>query len=85
MKKLILVLFLSIVMSFLISCSGKKEENKELHESLKNAQNMTLSIDKIENKYFLAQLPWPSPNKYKVFAKLGKEYCVGDYVDVYYK
>lgn len=72
-------------MSFLISCSGKKEENKELHESLKNAQNMTLSIDKIENKYFLAQLPWPSPNKYKVFAKLGKEYCVGDYVDVYYK
>jgi len=44
----------------------------------------TLYDGEIEDDYFLGAHPWASSRKYKVFASLDKDLCVGDYVDVYF-
>lgn len=90
MKRMMQILCLMVMMSLFVSCAGKKDDNEVQTDDaakadiIKNSQEVTLSIQEIEDDYFLAVLPWPSPIKYKVFAKLSKDFCVGDYVDVYY-
>lgn len=87
MKKILYLLCMIITASLVVSCSGKKENNNtnENQDNIENSENITLSIDEIKDDYFMAQHPWPSPIIYKVYTKLDKKYCVGDYVDVYYK
>lgn len=78
MKKMMRTVIMIVMALLLAACSGEKED----HEG---QEVITLSIDEIKENFFLAQHPWPSPLKYKVFANLEEDYCVGDFVDVYYE
>ncbi len=85
MKKLILLLCAAMLIVSLIGCSKKNISSEAIREKYKDAQMMTVMIDDIEKGYFLGMHPFPSVPKYKVYGSLGKEFCKGDYVDVYYK
>jgi hypothetical protein len=84
MKKLIRVLCEIAMISLLVSCSKEKVVTDDQQVNIDNSQCITLAIDEIDDLYFLAQLPWPSPEKYKVLINLDDNFCEGDYVDVYY-
>lgn len=71
-------------MCLLISCTKKNENNDNPKVNTDNLESIILLIEEIEDEYFLGMHPWASPRKYKVFASLNKELCVGDYVDVYF-
>ncbi|MDF2942338.1 MAG: hypothetical protein K0S01_1196 [Herbinix sp.] len=84
MKRIFQVVYIIIILCLLISCSKKNEDKDESKENIENSESLTLSIQEIGDGYFLAVPPWPSPENYKVFASLDKDFCIGDYVDVYY-
>lgn len=79
MKKAVQLLCFLVILFAFVSCSKKEKENGEMGEYI------TLSIDEINEDYFLAQHPWASPLRYKVFYELKDDYCVGDYVTVFYE
>lgn len=85
MKKMRALIFIIVMLFSLVSCKGKKEVTEEEKAIIKNAESITLAIAEIEDGYFLAEQPWPSPLHYKVYASLDMDYCVGDYVEVYYE
>lgn len=60
-------------------------ESKEASTKEKEEDYVVVKITHIDWEYFLAEAPWQSNIKYIIHAKLGDEYCEGDYVDVVYK
>ncbi|HWT75011.1 MAG TPA: hypothetical protein VN258_09885 [Mobilitalea sp.] len=84
MKRLMYTMIITIIFISLASCSRhKKAEDEQTSDSDSNL--LTLSIVTIEDDYFMAENPWPSPNQFKVLEKLDDKYCEGDIIDVYYK
>lgn len=81
MRKGFLGICIILVLLLLISCSNENEEDEVNIEGL---EKEILSIKEIKDDYFLAEHPWPTPYEYKVFADLDEDYCIGDYINVYY-
>lgn len=84
MKRVIKIISIIVVMFLLISCTKKNENNDDSKVNTDDLESIILSIEEIEDEYFLGMHPWASPQKYKVFASLCEDQCVGDYVDVYF-
>jgi len=83
MKKYLLLCFI-LALSILAGCKEDNNDPEVSQSENAETQSITLSIDEIEDDYFLAQHPWASPLRYKVYTDLEDDYCVGDYVDVYF-
>ncbi len=84
MKKVFQILFIFTIMFLLVSCSKEKKDKIEEKVDIENSERIILSIKEIGDGYFLAEHPWPTPREYKVFATLDEDFCIGDYIDVYY-
>lgn len=84
MKKVVRIIALIAVMFLFAACAKKKVNNDEPKINTDGLESVILSIQKIEDEFFLAAPPWASPDQYKVFATFDKDLCVGDYVEVYY-
>jgi hypothetical protein len=85
MKRMYQVLCILAIVSLLISCSKEKDDKTIPRADIEGLESVVLSITEIGDEYFLAEHPWASPSRYKVFAALNEELCEGDYVDVYYE
>ena len=84
MKRVVKIISIIVVMFLLISCTKKNENNDDSKVNTDDLESIILSIEEIEDEYFLGMHPWASPRKYKVFVSLNEDLCVGDYVDVYF-
>lgn len=87
MKKIFLILFIFTIMSLSVSCSKDGNEKVDEKVDIENSESITLTITELDDGYFLAEHPilqFPSQSKYKVIATLDDDFCVGDYIKVYY-
>lgn len=84
LKKFVRLFVTIMIITFLLSCKKREDESAGILIDNPDSSYLTLSILEIEDDYFLAELPWPSPRQYKVYEQIEDDYCIGDIVDVEY-